>query len=201
MLVCAMPSLSRADSFCGEALDSFDFNHGVFAGPDPDVLPNRIQERIHVLVEHQINTGAFSKKDAQYLFQSVLDEPVLLKGVAEQCQQEPNADIRVVDRVLKPRFVSETMVENRRINANQTARATLLSLFDACHQFWLDHDSEGLCTLESLAEVQPDSFHLMPKTNLTIDDATLTGFSAYTRHESGDREYHLNAQGEVIEIQ
>ena len=201
MLVCVMATPLHADSFCVDALDSLDFIQGVFAGPDPDVLPNRIQERVHVLVEHQVNTGAFSEQDAQYLFQSVLDEPVLLKEVAEQCQKEPNADIRVVDRILKPRFVSETMMENRRTNANRTAREALLSLFDACHHFWLDHDSAGSCTLETLEEVQPNSFHLMPKTNLTIDDATLTGFSAYTRHELGDRGYRLNAQGEVAEAQ
>lgn len=190
---------AQAASFCHEVLDSFDFEQGVFAGPDPDALPNRINEYIRTRVAHQVNKGQLSEKEAAYFLDSAMDEMNIFRNIADTCRREPGSGIRLVDRLLKPHFRSEEISQHQTAASNQEAHETLDAVWKACQIFWMEQDAPAPCVLDTLHTSEGTPFTAPGGLDVAIEDGSMTGFRARARHRDGNREYVMNAQGDIFE--
>ncbi len=193
------PALAQANPFCRDVMDSFDFERRVFAGPDPDILPNRIHQYIRVRIEHQVSKRQLTRKEADFLVDSTHDELHLLQSIAEACQREPGSEIRLIDRLLAPYFHSDRLSGEMAATANRKAHETLDALWQSCQVFWMEQESDKPCTLDGMTDENGKPFFLPEGLEVSIENGSLTGFRARAWHRGGNREYLMNAQGDIFE--
>ncbi len=188
-----------ADPFCRDVLDSFNFEQGVFAGPDPDILPNRINDYIQTRIEHQVNKGQLTGNDARYLLDSLTNELRLFQDIANTCNREPGSGIRLIDRLLEPHFNASSLNEQKAESGNQKAHETLDTVWKACQVFWMEQDTPVPCALDKLKDEDGKPLFLPEGLEVKIEDGSMAGFHARARHHKGNREYVMNAQGDIFE--
>lgn len=198
-MLLAVPSPAFADPFCRDVLDSFNFEQGLFAGPDPDVLPNRIHEYIQTRIEHQVNKGQLTRDDASYLHDSIANELGLFQEIANTCNREPGSGIRLIDRLLEPHFNASSLNEHQVESRNQKAHETMDAVWKACHIFWMEQDTPSPCTLENIKDEDGKKLLLPEGLEVTIEDGSMAGFQARAWHHKGNRVYVMNAQGDIFE--
>ncbi len=192
-------TVAHAEPFCRDVLDSFDFERGVFAGPDPDIMPNYIHQYIRTRVEHQVNKGQLSSKDAEYMIDFTTNELGLFQDIAQICRGEPESGIRLIDRLLEPHFKSGRLTEHQAETGNQTAHETLDAIWKACQVFWMEQDTPAACILADLKDENGQPLFLPEGLEVRIEEGSLTGFQASAWHRNGDRKYVMNAQGDIFE--
>lgn len=199
IITAASFTVAHADPFCRDVLDSYDFDRGVFAGPDPDIMPNRIHQYIQTRVEHQVNKGQLSSKDAEYMVDFTTNELDLFQDIAQTCRLEPESGIRLIDRLLDPHFKSGKLTDHQAETGNQKAHEILDAVWKACQVFWMEQDTPATCILADLKD-ENDQLLLFPEgLEVRIEEGSLTGFHASAWHRNGNRKYVMNAQGDIFE--
>lgn len=199
MITTAAFTVAHADPFCRDVLDSYDFEQKVFAGPDPDILPNRIHQYIQTRVEHQVNKGQITSKDADYLIDFTTNELGLFQDIAQTCRLEPESGVRLIDRLLDPHFNSGRLTEHQAEAGNEKAHETLNAVWKACQVFWMEQDTPTLCTLNDLKDENGKLFLIPDGLEVRIEGGSLEEFRARAWHQNGNREYLMNAQGDIFE--
>ena len=200
LLFLYLPTTGWAATFCGEVLDSYDFETGVFAGPDPDHLPTRINAYVDRRVQHEVLKGELTPDEARFFMQTAIGEMHLFQSIAENCKREPESGIRLIDRLIEPHMKPAHLHEEKTERGNQAAENFLPVLFKTCQEFWMETDSLNLCSLEVMQR-HPD--HPIAKDEaLQVDiiNGTMTGFEARARHGDGDTTYRITAEGTVTEF-
>ncbi len=200
LLSLVVPTTAFAAPFCDEVLDSFDFEVGVFAGPDPDHLPTRINDYVSRRVQHQVDLGELTSGEAEFFLEIAMEELHLFRSIAQTCQREPQSDIRLIDRLLEPHLKGNHVREEQTDRANALAEESLVELFHACQEFWMETDAGNPCPPNVLEQDNGNALPGKKEMQIEIINGGMTTFEARARHHNGTLTYHVTADGVVTEV-